>query len=85
MPRLAIFLWTVRGRGDIPDAEAGQRVLEVSRSELRDFVGEQSIEFAVRICPILHERVCYRFGRNLLQGNRSCERSEAINEHVTCS
>ena len=47
--RLTIFLWMVCGRGNMSDAEAGKRVLNVSRVELWAVVGQKAIKYAVSI------------------------------------
>ena len=63
------------------DAEAGQRVLEVSHHELWGIVGQQAIGYAMGICPVLEERICHCLGRSGPQGDRLCELSEAISDH----
>ena len=78
---LAIFLWIGRKRGNMPGAEAVQRMLKVSFGDLWATIGQHAILYHVRIYPVLQERVLHHLERGVLQEDRLRKLNEAINDN----
>ena len=47
--RVAVHLWVIRESWYVLDAEAGQRVLEMTRLEMHAIIGQQATRYAIGI------------------------------------